>query len=200
MRISSRKLTVSLAIALALGSVPKGAWAAGMPQLDFTNPLLIGQIIWGAIIFAAFYIILKVSALPRIERVLTHRRNRIEGDLDIARRARDDADRAVDELRRARHEAAAQAQANIDRVVQEARTAAEAQTHEMNRRLNDDIAAAETRIAQARRDALASLPNVATDTAQALISKLLRPAGANVNVPQEAIAEAVRNGLQHRGV
>ena len=143
---------------------------------------------------------IKGRAGPRMGGVRRHRRNRMEGDVEIARRARDEADRAVDELRRARHEAAAQAQANIDRVVQEARTAAEAQTHEMNRRLNDDIAAAETRIAQARRDALASLPNVATDTAQALISKLLRPAGANVNVPQEAIAEAVRNGLQHRGV
>lgn len=200
MCVPSRKLTASLAIVLALGTVPTRAWAAGMPQLDLSNPLLIGQVVWGAIIFAAFYIILSRSALPRVERVLTHRRNRIEGDLEIAHRARDDADRAVDELRRARHDAAAEAQANIDRVVQEARTAADAQTQDMNRRLNEDVAAAEERIANAHRAALGTLPAVAADTAQGLIGKLLRPAGADAGFSESELNEAVRASLQHRGL
>ncbi|GBQ82944.1 hypothetical protein C0V97_13060 [Asaia sp. W19] len=195
MRLPSRNLAAPLAIALALGTVPGRAWAVGMPQLDFSNPLLIGQVVWGAVIFAVFYVILSRSALPRIEGVLTHRRNRIEGDLDIARRARDDADRAVDELRRARHDAAAQAQANIDRVVQEARSAAEAQTHEMNHRLMADIAEAEKRIASARAEALASLPGVATETAQSLIEKLLRPAGIENAISEAQVQDAVRTGL-----
>ncbi|GBQ13521.1 F0F1 ATP synthase subunit B family protein [Swaminathania salitolerans] len=195
MRLPSRNLAASLAVALALGAVPGRAWAAGMPQLDFSNPLLLGQVVWGAIIFAVFYGILSRSALPRIDRVLTHRRNRIEGDLDIARRARDDADRAVDELRRARHDAAAQAQANIDRVVQEARMAADAQTQEMNRRLVSDIADAEKRIASAREEALASLPAVATETAQSLIEKLLRPAGLDASVSRARIQDVVQAGL-----
>lgn len=151
--------------------------------------------VWGAVIFAVFYVILSRSALPRIEGVLTHRRNRIEGDLDIARRARDDADRAVDELRRARHDAAAQAQANIDRVVHEARMAAEAQTHEMNHRLLADIVEAEKRIASARKEALASLPGVAADTAQSLIDKLLRPAGIETAVSRAQVQDAVQAGL-----
>ncbi|WP_243444078.1 F0F1 ATP synthase subunit B family protein [Asaia prunellae] len=151
--------------------------------------------VWGAVIFAVFYFVLSRSALPRIEGVLTHRRNRIEGDLDIARRARDDADRAVDELRRARHDAAAQAQANIDRVVQEARMAAEAQTHEMNHRLMADIAEAEKRIASARVDALASLPGVAADTAQSLIEKLLRPSGLGTTISKDQVESAVQAGL-----
>ncbi|WP_336946100.1 hypothetical protein ABHV46_11540 [Asaia sp. BMEF1] len=195
MRLPSRNLAAPLAIALALGTVPGRALAVGMPQLDFSNPLLIGQVVWGAVIFAVFYVILSRSALPRIEGVLTHRRNRIEGDLDIARRARDDADRAVDELRRARHDAAAQAQANIDRVVQEARSAAEAQTHEMNHRLMADIAEAEKRIASARAEALASLPGVATETAQSLIAKLLRPAGVENAISEAQVQDAVRAGL-----
>ncbi|AQS88564.1 ATP synthase F0 subunit beta' [Neoasaia chiangmaiensis NBRC 101099] len=200
MRISSRKLTVSLAVVLALGIVPRHAVAAGMPQLDFRDPFLLWQVVWGAVIFVVFYVILSRSALPRVERVLSHRRHRIEGDLDIARRARDDADRAVDELRRARHDAATQAQANIDRVVQEARQAAEAQTHEMNRRLNDDIAAAEARIAAAHRDAMASLPNIATDTAQSLIAKLFHPVGGGAHVNDDTVADAVRERLSaHAG-
>lgn len=192
MRLPSRNLAAPLAIVLALGAVPGRAWAAGMPQLDFANPLLIGQVVWGAVIFAVFYVILSRSALPRIEGVLTHRRNRIEGDLAIARRARDDADRAVDELRRARHDAASQAQANIDRVVHEARMAAEAQTQEMNHRLQADINQAEERIASAREETLASLPGVATDTAQSLIEKLLRPAGIESAVSRAQVQDAVQ--------
>ncbi|CDG40449.1 MULTISPECIES: F0F1 ATP synthase subunit B family protein [Asaia] len=195
MRLPSRNLAATLAVVLALGTVPGRAWAVGMPQLDFSNPLLIGQVVWGAVIFAVFYVILSRSALPRIEGVLTHRRNRIEGDLDIARRARDDADRAVDELRRARHDAGAQAQANIDRVVHEARMAAEAQTHEMNHRLHADIVEAEKRIASARAEALASLPTVATETAQSLIEKLLRPAGLENAVSRAQVQDAVQAGL-----
>ena len=172
MCIPSRFWAAVAAFALVLGLAPGCAQAAGMPQLDFSNPLLVGQVVWGAVIFALFYLILSRSALPRVERVLTHRRARIANDLDVARRARGDADRAVEELRRARHDAAAQAQANIDRVVQEARHAAEIQTQEMNQRLAADIAKAEAHINAARDEAISKLPTVASETAQSLLEKL----------------------------
>lgn len=192
MLIPSRKLNASLAAAIALGSLPGNAWAAGMPQLDFASPYLLWQIVWGALIFAVFYILLSRSALPKIETVLAHRRKRIEGDLDIARRARKDADHAIDELRKAKHDAATQAQANLDKVVQDARLAAEAQTKEMGRRLQADVAAAEERIAAAYRAASDGLPGIVNDTARVLAAKMLQPAGDNVEpVHEGAIAAAV---------
>ncbi len=119
------------------------ALAAGMPQLQFNNPLTTGQVFWGAVIFLLLYLVLSRSALPRVGAVLAERRARIEGDLDAAKAARGEADRAVAELRRARRDAAAEASGIVDAVVAEARERAAAATREMNERLEAKIVRAE---------------------------------------------------------
>ncbi|EHH67786.1 F0F1 ATP synthase subunit B family protein [Gluconobacter morbifer] len=159
--------------AAPLAAVPVQALAAGMPQLNVHDPLLIGQVVWGAVIFAGFYLVVSRSALPRIERVLSDRRTRIQNDLDIARRAKAEADKATADLVRARHEAAAQARANIERIQNEARTNAEAHAAATAKRLESEIASAENQIAQSREQALSSVPQIATGTAQALVTRLL---------------------------
>ena len=50
------------------------------------------QLIWLAIIFAAFYFALAYRALPRIQEVLATRKAKIEGDLESARAAQRRAD------------------------------------------------------------------------------------------------------------
>ncbi len=65
-----------------------------MPQLvieDFAP-----QLIWLAIIFAAFYYALAYRALPRIQEVLANRNAKIEGDLESARAAQQRADREAE--------------------------------------------------------------------------------------------------------
>ncbi|GAP23162.1 hypothetical protein QMA67_03670 [Gluconobacter japonicus] len=172
--------------AAPLAAVPGRAVAAGMPQLNVHDPLLIGQVVWGAVIFAGFYIVLSRSALPRIERVLSNRRTRIQNDLDIARRAKAESDRASAELLSTRHEAAAQARANVERIQNEARLSAEAHARETAKRLEADIANAEARIAQSREQALSSLPAIATGTAQNLVSRLIG------DQDEQTIASAVK--------
>jgi len=156
------------------GLVASGApaFAAGMPQLDFRNPLTTGQVFWGAVIFLLLYLILSRSALPRVASVLAERRSRIEGDLDAAKAAREEADRATQELRRARRDAAAESSAIVEKVVAEAREQAASRAREMNERLEGEIARAEAEVADARRAALGSLRAVASDTAQALVERL----------------------------
>ncbi|MEE8658069.1 ATP synthase subunit b [Acetobacteraceae bacterium EV16G] len=192
---STRFGILSRALILTSGVYPAFARAEGMPQLDFKNTLLLGQVFWGAIIFIAFYLVLSRSALPRVERVLTDRRQRIEGDLETARHARRGADHAVEELRRVRKEAAAQAQENIDRVLREAREAAESENRAMAERLNREIVEAEKRIAAEREAAMAALPDVATSTAEAIITKILTPTQAATTPSGQAIREAVARAL-----
>jgi F-type H+-transporting ATPase subunit b len=65
----------------------------GMPQLqpnDFAP-----QLFWLAITFALLYIALSRFALPRIEKVLGQRSTRIGGDLDNARRAQQESEKAM---------------------------------------------------------------------------------------------------------
>lgn len=145
--------TSALALPL-MAMVAPGARAEGMPQLDFGNPYVIGQVVWGAGIFLVLYLLLSRSALPKVEKVLSLRRQTIETDLGIAHKAKARADEAVAELYEARRKALAEAQANVDKVVEEARLTAARQTEEMNARLAAEIKDAETRIEQARSQAL----------------------------------------------
>ncbi len=156
--------------AFLLSSAP--AFAEGMPQLKFNNPLTVAQLFWGAVIFLLLYVILSRSALPRVGSVLEERRRRIDSDLDAAKAARNEADRATIELRRARRDAAAEAAAMVDKVVNEARAEAAARTAEMNARLEADVARAEASVAAARATAMGSLREVATGTAQTLVERL----------------------------
>lgn len=160
---------------LVLAAPP--ALAAGMPQLDFANPLTKWQVIWGALIFVLLYLLLSRSALPRVASVLEQRRSRIEGDLEAARQAKSEADHAIEALRLERRRASAEAKANIDRVVTEAREEAAARAREMNARLGAELAGAEAGIAAERQRAMGSLRQIASDTAQLLVERVTgRPA------------------------
>jgi F-type H+-transporting ATPase subunit b len=163
------------AMSLVLAASP--ALAAGMPQLDFRNPLTDWQVIWGAVIFVVLYLLLSRSALPRVASVLEQRRGRIDGDLEAARQTKSEADRAIEALRLERRRASAEAKANIDRVVNEARHEAAVRTREMNTRLEAELAEAEAGIASERQRAMGSLRQVASDTAQLLVERVTgRPA------------------------
>jgi len=172
-----------------------GAYAAvGMPQLDIGNPLIIGQVIWGAVIFLVFYVLISRSALPRVAKVLATRRERIEGDLNVARDAKEAADAAIEELKRARHDAAREAQANIEQVIEEARKAAAAQAHDMNARLAQEIHDAEARLTESRNAAMGSLRDIAADTAAAIVHQLTGRDADNAQLRAHVDAAAVANG------
>lgn len=156
---------------LLLASGPH-ALAAGMPQLDFANPLTKWQVIWGALIFLLLYLLLSRSALPRVASVLEQRRQRIEGDLEAARKVKSEADHAIEALRQERRQASAEAQANIDRVVNQARDEALQRTREMNTRLEAQLAAAEAQIQAEQKRAMSSLRGIAADTAQLLVERV----------------------------
>ena len=100
-RIAAQAVVVLVAVA---GS----AHASGMPQLAFGNPLLTAQVVWGAIIFALFYIGVSRYGLPQVDAILEHRAGVIGTDLEQARQAKLRADQAVAELNAARSRAYAE--------------------------------------------------------------------------------------------
>ena len=173
---------------LVAGGVVRPAFAAGMPQLQFNNPLTTGQVFWGAVIFLLLYLVLSRSALPRVGAVLAERHSRIEGDLDAAKLARNQADSSIDELRRARCAASAEAAGLVETVVAEAREQAALQAREMNARLEAEIARAEESVAASRQAALGSLRLVAADTAQLLVERLTGAAADHALVERKVDA------------
>ena len=82
-----------------------------MPQLNIDD--FAPQLIWLAIIFAAFYFALANQALPRIQGILASRKARMEGDIESARAAQQRADREAERYEAGIAAARAKGQAGI---------------------------------------------------------------------------------------
>lgn len=168
--------------------------AAGMPQLDFANPLTTSQVIWALLIFAVLYVVLERQVLPSVGRVIDNRTAAIEGDLETARVAKSTADAAVAEMADTTGRARAESQTAINAAVTEAKQAAAARAAELNARLEVQLKEAEDRIATARTDAMKALRHVATEAATAIIGRLTG------NAPDpNAVDGAVGSALATRG-
>ncbi len=164
-----------------------------MQQLDFSNPLVIAQAVWMLVIFGVLYYVLNTYVLPTVASVLEDRASRIAADLEAARLAKTDADAAMAELLAATGRARAEAQGAIATAVQEANAQAQVQAEALNAHLAEQITAAEARIGASRDAAMASLRGVATDTATALVTRLIGRADAAV------VDGAVGRALSARG-
>ena len=166
-----------------------------MPQLQFSNPLLIAQVVWGALIFVGFYLAVSRWGLPRVGAILENRERTIGQDLEQARLAKQNADHAVAELTAARSRAYAESQAAVAGAAQKAKEEAAARAAEVNARLDRQLAEAESQIAAARAGAMGALREVAADTAEAMVTRLT---GRSANTTD--VANAVGDALGRRGL
>jgi F-type H+-transporting ATPase subunit b len=192
-RTTALAAAVSIGVALPALAADAGGSSGGMPQLDFGNPWTIAQVVWMLVIFGLLYYVMAAYALPQVASVLEARRQRIDGDLEAAQAAKQSADRAMAEHLAATAKARAEAQAAIAAASQAAQAEAAKRAEEMNARLNAQIAAAEARIDAARDSAMGALRQVATETTDALLQRLIG------RVDGAAVEQAVGRELAARG-
>ncbi len=182
-------------LAAGLLMLPAAAMAKGMPQLDFSTPLTLSQVVWGAIIFIVLYIMLSKTGLPMVASVLDERATKIAKDLNEARAAKARADAGMAEADQATAKARAESQAAINVALEEAKNAAAAQAETLNARLEKQLHDAETQIAQARASAMSAIRQVATETAATVVARLT---GMSPNSAQ--VENAVSSALAARGI
>ena len=187
-----RPVIIAAALACLLAAP---AHAGGMPQLEFGNPLLVAQVVWGAIIFLVFYLGVSQYGLPRVDAILAHRAEVIGADLAAARLSKQSADQAVAELTEARRTAYAQSQAAVNAASQRAKDAAAREAEAARTRLDAQLAESEAQIDAARGQAMASLRHVATETAEVLVARL-----THQSVDRGRLDEAVGQALRARGL
>ena len=173
-------IATRLAQGAAVGSaliLPALAWAAegeeggvGLPQLDPSK--FATQLFWLVIILVAFFFALRNLALPRISDALEARRAKIDEDLERAESLRAEAEVAMAAYEKALAAAAAEAQ-KIQRETAQRIIEAEAeQRADYAGKLATETVAAEARIAGAKQPALDNIPDVAAETAQAIVARL----------------------------
>lgn len=159
-------------LAACLPMLPAAAMAKGMPQLDFSTPLTVSQVVWGAIIFVVLYIMLSRTGLPLVASVLEERATKISRDLNEAHAAKASADAGMAEADQATAKARSEAQAAINAALDEAKKAAAVQAETLNARLEAQLEDSEAQIARARASAMSALRQVATETAATVVTRL----------------------------
>ncbi len=131
------------------------------------------QVVWGAVIFLALYLLLSRWALPKATAVLEKRADTIAADLDAARMAMARGRRGGGGTDRGNRQGARRgAERRSTRPRDQAKQAAAAQAADAEAKLEARLAEAETQIDQARAAAMASVHQVATETAAAVFSRL----------------------------
>jgi F-type H+-transporting ATPase subunit b len=141
-----------------------------MPQLDVSTYL--PQIVWLAITFIALYVLMARVGLPAVGAMLDQRRNKISDDFDKAEQMKTEAEAVMAAYERALAEARVAAQETLRQAMEKLNAEAAERRRETTRELQQEIAAAEQRIAAARAATLVDLRSVATEVARATARKL----------------------------
>jgi F-type H+-transporting ATPase subunit b len=148
----------------------EGGHKGVFPPLDAkTFP---SQIFWLVIFFAALYLLMSRLVLPRIAAILEARRSRIEGDLARASALREETEVALTSYQKsladARNNASSIAQSTRDTV----NTDIASRQHALDADLAAKAAEAEATIAKSKAAAMASVNDIASDTAADIVAAL----------------------------
>ena len=146
---------------------------------------------WVAIAFLCFLGLLAyLGAHRKVIDALDHRQARIRGELDEARKLRDEAQALLADFERKGREAESEAEA----IIAGAKAEAERLTGEAKTRMEDFVARrtkmAEEKIAQAEAQALADVRAAAADVAVAAAEKILG-AAAKGKVAEDLLARGI---------
>lgn len=158
-----------------------------MPQFDFAN-VFVPQLFWLTIFFVVLYFGVVRTTLPRLGKVMDARESTIAGDLTSAREAKDRADALAAEVRSESERHREAARSVIAAAKEEAAAAGAKRLAVADETISARLAEADRRIAAVRDEARASIREVATEGAQAIVAKLTgtKPSPAAVRAQVDA--------------
>jgi F-type H+-transporting ATPase subunit b len=161
----------TLLFAVAAEAAEGASKSEGLPQLDPNH--FTPQLFWLVLSFIALFFVMSRIALPRVGDVIDERRDRIKRDLDAAGRLNDETDKALSDYEKA----LADARSNASGIAKETRDRLAAETDAERQRVDAQLAVklqnAESRIAETKSKAVSAIGEIATDTARAVVTKLI---------------------------
>ena len=131
------------------------------------------QLFWLALTFGFLFWFMSKVIVPRIGGILEMRQDRIAQDLDKAHELKAEADEAIAAYEQELAEAKASANEIGNKAREAAKSAAEAERQKIEKKLAEQLAEAETRIAEIRDKAMADVGEIATETTQAVVAQLI---------------------------
>ncbi|WEX78184.1 F0F1 ATP synthase subunit B [Sinorhizobium numidicum] len=169
------------------GVAHEGEAGSGVfPPFDSTH--FASQLLWLAITFGLFYLLMSKVIIPRIGGILETRHDRIAQDLDEASRLKGEADAAIAAYEQELANAKAKGHSIADTAREAVKSKANAERATVEAELAKKIATAEARIADIKTKALADVGAIAEDTAAAVVKQLI-----GGTVTKTEIAAAVKS-------
>ena len=145
------------------------------------------QLLWLAITFGIFYLVLQKAILPRIGGIIENRRDRIALDLEAAQKMQADADEALAAYEQELTAARERSHLIATEAREAAKVSAEAERVRVEADLDAKLGAAQNRIDEIKQAALADVGQIAEDATDAILYAV-----AGLDVPRDEVAGAVR--------
>jgi len=161
---------------------------AKAPFPPFQTETFASQLLWLALTFGLFYILMSKVVLPRISSILETRSGRIAQDLDEANRLKTESDEAIAAYEQELADAKSRAHAIAQEANETAKADLDAKRQSVEAELMDKIAVAEKRIAAIKTEAMSQVGTIAEDTTAELVTQLM-----GGKVTKAEIAAAVAN-------
>ncbi len=153
-----------------VSEVPASEEGPHFPPFDVTT--FQPQVVWLAITFVLFYVVLSRLVLPRIQRVMAEREERIAADLDEAERLHKELEGLKAAIAERLAGARARAQAVLARARDEMREKSERELAALEERLGQRIHAAEEEVARAKGEILGRIEEIAGEAVQGIFERL----------------------------
>lgn len=143
-----------------------------MPQIEQVAATYASQLFWLLLTFGLAFLIIGRGMVPKVQSTMDARDDQVAGDLKAAEAARAAADADEATWRAEENEAREQARATLAAAKDGATKAAEVALAASDSDHAERLAAAEARIAEASRAAVAEIEDVATDAARDIVVRL----------------------------
>lgn len=163
---------------------------AGYTPIDLATAVPV--IFWSLVLFGTLFFVLDRAILPRLQRTIDRRTLSIEDDNQKARQTTDQ----LEELQKSTEKVKVESKAKAKAIIAEARNvSSKIQSEELSsvdEEIMAKIAEAESRIADARGQAMANLPSMAEKTVSEIISKI------GLNATDKQISKAVTSVIENK--
>lgn len=141
-----------------------------MPQFDLAN--FVPQLVWLTIFFAILYFGIVRLTLPKVDKVMAAREDKVSGDLAEAEKAKADADGIAETHAAELASAHEQALASLNEARNAAKLKAEKKLAAANIKLDKKLEAAAAELASARDSALGTVGTLASELAGDIVGQL----------------------------
>lgn len=147
------------------------------PHAKVFPPLDVGtfapQLVWLALTFALLYVMLKRVVLPRVGEVIEERSDRVKRDLAQAETLKAETAKALANYEQALSDARAQAGTIVKSMRDKLADEVGKERAKVDAQIAAKLAEAETRIAETKSRALASVGEIASEAAGTIVTRLI---------------------------